>query len=363
MIRDLIILFVHLIVTLIRLSRPGGARSVVAESLLLKHQLIVLNRPRQRAPALRPKDRIIAGLCAGFIRPTRLLRSAIVLRPSTILSFHRALVKRKYRELFSPKTHGKPGPKGLSSEVISAIVEMKRRNPGFGYQRIADQITLVFEVAIDKDMVRRVLANHYRPEPGSGGPSWLTFIGHSKDSLWSIDLFRCESLILKTHWVMVVMDQYSRRIIGFAVNSGILDGPAACQMFGRIIGQSATPTYLSSDNDPLLEFRRWKANLRILEITELKTVPYVPLSHPFIERLIGTIRREYLDHVPFWGALDLERKLQSFRRYYNRSRVHQSLSGRTPDPPTFKTPRSSADLNDYQWKSCCRGLYQLPMAA
>ena len=134
-------------------------------------------------------------------------------------------------------------------------------------------------------------------------------------------------------------------------------------MFGRIIGQSATPTYLSSDNDPLLEFRRWKANLRILEITELKTVPYVPLSHPFIERLIGTIRREYLDHVPFWGALDLERKLQSFRRYYNRSRVHQSLSGRTPDPPTFKTPRSSADLNDYQWKSCCRGLYQLPMAA
>ena len=363
MIRDLIILFIHLIATAFRLSRPGGARAVIAESLLLKHQLIVLNRPRQRAPALRPRDRIIAGLCATFIRPTRLLRTAIVLRPSTILSFHRALVKRKYRELFSPKSHGKPGPKGPSPEVISAIVAMKRRNPGFGYQRIADQIALVFDIEINKDTVRRVLANHYRPEPGSGGPSWLTFLGHSKDSLWSIDLFRCESLILKSHWVMVVMDHFTRQIIGFAVHAGIPDGAAVCQMFGRVVGRSATPTHLSSDNDPLFEFRRWTANLRILGIAEIKTVPYVPLSHPFIERLIGTIRREFLDQVPFWGALDLQRKLQSFQRYYNRARVHQSLGGRTPDPPAANTPRQAASLNNYRWESHCRGLFQLPIAA
>lgn len=363
MIRDLIILFIHLIATLFRSSRPGGARSVIAESLLHKHQLIVLNRPRQRAPALRPLDRIVAGLCAGFICPARLLRSAIALRPSTILSFHRALVKRKYRELFSPKTHGKPGPKGPSPEMISAIVAMKCRNPGFGYQRIADQIALVFDIEIDKDMVRRVLANHYRPEPGSGGPSWLTFMGHSKDSLWSMDLFRCESLILKTHWVMVVMDQCTRQIIGFAVRSGTPDGPTVCQMFGRVVRQAEPPTYLSSDNDPLFEFQRWKANLRILGITEIKTVPYVPLSRPFVERLIGTIRREFLDKVPFWGALDLQRKLQSFQRYYNRARVHQSLSGRPPDPPAVNTPRQATSLNNYQWKSHCRGLFQLPIAA
>ena len=188
--RDVITLLFHLIVTVIRLGRPGGARSVVAESLLLKHQLIVLNRPRLRAPMLQPRDRIISGLCAAFIRPTRLLRSAIVLRPSTILRFHQALVRRKYRELFSSKTHAKPGPKGPSPEVISAIVEMKHKNPGFGYQRIADQISLAFGIEVNKDVVRRVLTNHYRPEPGSGGPSWLTFLGHSKDSVWSIDLFR-----------------------------------------------------------------------------------------------------------------------------------------------------------------------------
>ena len=192
--RHLAILFIHLIVTIARLLGPGGARSVVAETLLVKHQLLIINRSRERAPPLRPTDRLIAGLCAILMRPTRLLRSAIVLKPSTILSFHRTLVRRKYRLLFTPKNRGKPGPIGPSPELISAIVEMKRRNPSFGYQRIADQMSLVFEIELDKDVVRRVLAKHYRPKPGSNGPSWLTFLGHSRDSLWSVDLFRCESL-------------------------------------------------------------------------------------------------------------------------------------------------------------------------
>ncbi len=361
--RDIALLFIHLLVTIARLLGPGGARSVVAESLLVKHQLLVLNRSRTRAPDLRPTDRVIVGLCSVLIRPARLLRSAIVLKPSSILKFHRALVKRKYRVLFTPKTRGKPGPRGPSPEFISAIVEMKRRNPGFGYQRIADQISLVFGIELDKDVVRRVLAKHYRPEPGSNGPSWLTFLGHSKDSLWSVDLFRCESLTLNSHWVMVIMDQFSRRIVGFSVQAGVLDGPTVCRMFNSIIGGTESPRYLSSDNDPLFKFHRWKANLRILGVTEVKTVPYVPLSHPFVERLIGTIRREYLDRVPFWGTLDLQRKLLLFREYYNRDRVHRGLDHAPPYGKSGMTDRKVARLDDYRWKKHCRGLYQLPIAA
>ncbi len=288
--RDLTILFIHLIVTVARLFGPGGARSIIAESLLVKHQLLILNRSREGAPDLRPSDRLIVGLCASLMRPARLLRSAIVLRPSTILSFHRALVKRKYRLLFTPKNRGKPGPKGPSPELIAAIVEMKRKNPSFGYQRISDQVSMVFDIEIDKDVVRRVLAKHYRPEPGSNGLSWLTFLGHSEDSVWTVDLFRCESLILRSHWVMVVMDQFTRRIIGFAVHAGMLDGLTVCRLFKSIVGRSKSPRYLNSDNDPLFTFHQWNANLRILEVTVVKTVPYVPLSLPFVERLIGTIR-------------------------------------------------------------------------
>ncbi len=175
-------------------------------------------------------------------------------------------------------------------------------------------------------------------------------------------MFRCDSLNLKSHWVLVVMDQFMRRIIGFGVHIGAVDGPSVCRMFNSAIRGGGTPRYHSSDHDPLFEFHRWKANLRILNVTEVKTVPYVPLSHPFVERLIGTIRREFLDQVPFWAARDLERKLLSFKDYYNDQRSHHALGGVTPSAKSGKTPKV-ANLKNYRWQSQCRGLYDLPVAA
>jgi putative transposase len=183
----------------------------------MRHQILILNRGRKRAPNLRTSDRIIAGLCSLVMRPARVLRSAIVLKPATLLHFHRMLIQQKYRLLFSPKRVARPGPKGPSKELIDAVLAMKRRNPTWGYKRIAQQIALAFGVEIDKDVVRRILGTHFHPESGSGGPPWLSFIGRAKDSLWSLDLFRCESATLRTYWVLVVMDQFTRRIVGFAV--------------------------------------------------------------------------------------------------------------------------------------------------
>jgi putative transposase len=96
------------------------------------------------------------------------------------------------------------------------------------------------------------------------------------------------------------MDQFTRRIIGFAAHSGIVDGVALCRTFHCAIRRHSLPKYLSSDHDPLYRFHQWEANLRILGVTEIKTVPDVPFSHPFVERLIGTIRREFLDRSLFW---------------------------------------------------------------
>jgi transposase InsO family protein len=76
--------------------------------------------------------------------------------------------------------------------------------------------------------VRRIFGVHYRPEPDSAGPSWLTFLGHMKDSLWSCDLFRCASATLRTYWVLVVMDQFTRRIVGFGVQCGTARHCAGC---------------------------------------------------------------------------------------------------------------------------------------
>ena len=99
---------------------------------------------------------------------------------------------------------------------------------------------------------------------------------------------------------MVVMDRSTRRIIGFAVCVGTPDGPTRCRTLGEVVDREGLlPKSLGSDHHPLFEFHRWKANLRVLEINEVKTVPNVLISHPFVERLIGTIRRELLDHIPF----------------------------------------------------------------
>ena len=165
-------------------------------------------------------------------------------------------------------------------------------------------------------------------------------------------MFRCESIVLQTYWVLVVMDQYTRRIIGFGIQPGVVDGLAVCHPVCRSI-----PAPI---NDPLYRFHQWEANLRVLGVTEIKTVPYTPWSHPFVERLIGTIRRECLDRLLFWTATDLEMKLIAFRDYYNEYRCHAGLKGETP----IETPESKgAELKHYRWQKHCRGLYQTPIAA
>ena len=85
------------------------------------------------------------------------------------------------------------------------------------------------------------------------------------------------------------------------MHAGHMDGISICRMFNRIIANNNLPAYLSSDHDPLFTFHRWRANLRVLDIKEIKTIPFIPISHPFVERLVGTIRREYIDQLFFWN--------------------------------------------------------------
>jgi transposase InsO family protein len=275
-------------------------RAVIVENLLLKQQLIVLRRARQRAPNLTRGDRLLCGFWSLFLSPERIRKVALAIRPSTLLAFHQALGRRKYGRLFASRPcPKKPGPKGPDEALIQAIVELKSRNPRFGCPRIARIICQTFGLDIDQNIVYRVLAKHYRPAPGGTGPSWLSFIGHTTDRLWSVDLFRGESIVLRTYWVLVVMDQVTRRLVGVGVHRGALTGVDVCCMFNAASHGQGTPRHLSTDHDRLFEAHRGRANLRILEIDEIKTVPYVPLSHPFLERLIGTMRREFLDQVLF----------------------------------------------------------------
>jgi putative transposase len=304
---------------------------VMAETLATKHQLIVMNRGKKRAPKLTTPDRFLFGFLVFFIGENRLQKVAVILKPATIIRFHKALVKRKYHLLYSNKSKKKPGRKGPGKTLFDLVIEIKTKNPSMGYLRISMQIYQTFGITISPFAVGRILRKHFKNSyPKGSGPSWLTFIGHMKDSLWSVDLFKCESIFLTTHTVMVVMDQYTRKIIGFAVHAGDCDGIAYCRMFNSIISRKELPKYLSSDNDPLFRFHRWKANLRILDVEEIKTVPETPVSHPFVERLIKSVRNEFLDQQLFFNQYDLQNKLEHFQKYFNEERAHSFLEMQTP---------------------------------
>jgi putative transposase len=222
-VRDLAILLLHVLATIARLAGPGGVRAVVAESVLVKQQLLILNRSRKRSPRLRLGDRVVAGLCALHLPgPAGPCRD----RPETI----------------NPPA---PPPSADCQEISSAVLihsaqeagpegsqsgghrrhrrhEAAEPNLGVSAHRAADHLGL--GIPMNKNVVRRILAVRYRPKPDAAGPSWLTVLGHTKDSLWSMDLFRCESAILRAYWVLVVMDQCTRRIVGFGVHRGAVDG-------------------------------------------------------------------------------------------------------------------------------------------
>ena len=125
---------------------------------------------RQR---LLQSDRLLCGFWSLFLSPERIRKVAVAFRPSTLLAFHQALVRRKYRRLFSSRPcPKKPGPKGPDAALMQAIVDLKARNPRFGCPRIARIISRTFGVDVDKNVVYRVLSKHYRPAPGGTGPSW-----------------------------------------------------------------------------------------------------------------------------------------------------------------------------------------------
>ena len=354
-----------LLTTVFKFSKPGGAKAIVAENICLRQQLITLTRTRERSPNLSHWDRFILALCASLINAKRLSRISIILKPATLIKIHKALVRCKYRKLFSNTTHKKPGRKGPSQDIINLVLEFKRRNPRFGNMKIAMQISNQFGITINSDVVRRILNKHYKPVQGDGGqgPSWLTFLGHTKDSLWSIDFFRCESITLQSHWVMIIIDQFSRRIIGFAAHNGDLNGPIICRMFNKIILGKQLPKRLSMDNDPLFKYSQWQRNLRVLEIEEIKSVPYVPMSHPFIERAIQSVRVEMLDHVLFWTDDDLQNKLDIYQNYFNDKRSHMSLDAKTPRQKDGVNDSLTVNINKFRWGKHLRGLVELPVAA
>ena len=135
--KNILLFILHMLLASLRSLQPGGIRKIAAENILLRQQLLVVRRQQKRAAKLSVLDRFIFGFLSSMVHPRRLSRVCMIIKPATLLKFHQAFVERKYRLLFTTKRQSKSGPIGPSQEIIDLIIEMKQRNPRFGYRRIA----------------------------------------------------------------------------------------------------------------------------------------------------------------------------------------------------------------------------------
>ena len=361
--KEILTLLIMILRTYLIILSPGGVKKLSAENLNLRRQLIASTRKNPRSPPLSLLDRLVFGFTAFFISKSRLEKISILVKPATILKFHRALVNKKYGLLFGTKGKKKLGRKGFDPSIVKLVLEIKKRNPCYGCPKIALLVSNSTGISISEQTVRRILRKYLRPNLG-GGPSWQSFIGNQVDSLWSLDLFRCESIHLRSFWVMVVMDVYSRKIIGYSIQAKVCTGESLCRMLGEILSASGViPKSVVCDNDPLFRYHQWQANFRLSGIEEIKSIPEIPWSNPYVERVIGSTRRECIDQVLFWNEEDLNRKLASYQKYFNEARVHESLNGMPPAQFRNEHDHNVIDLKKYHWQKHCGGLFQVPIAA
>src|SRR6266699_959447 len=169
--RHVLLILLHLLSKMGKLLRPGGAKSLVAENILLQQQLLILHRSRRRAPNLRSVDRVLFGFCSQFLSPGRLLRTAIILKPATLLRFHRGFKDFKYRFLYSSRPKEKQVQKGPHRNCSEPSVNSSGAIPGLAARRSRNTWPRPLASTPTKDVVRRVLAAHYRPERRENGPS------------------------------------------------------------------------------------------------------------------------------------------------------------------------------------------------
>jgi transposase InsO family protein len=306
----------HLLATFIAALRKPPHRLEV-ENLFLRHQLNIALRRAPHRPRLRGSDRALIALMT-WLSPSLLGLSRIV-RPDTILRWHRA----GFRAYWRWRSRGQPGRPRVRRELRELIRRMSNENPLWGAPRIhGELLKLGFKVAestVSKYMIRR------RSPPSQ---SWQTFLRNHADAIAGIDLCLVPTLTFECLFVFLVVGHGRRQLLWFAVTRHPTSEWLAQQIV-EAFPWDAAPTYLVRDNDGAygLAFTR---RVRAMGIRDRPISPRSPWQNPYVERLIGTLRRECLDQVLIFGERHLRRILTSYSLYYNETRTHLGLSKDAP---------------------------------
>ena len=306
----ILVAFVHEIV----LSRA----TLQLENVALRQQVAVLKRERPR-PRLHPLDRVFWVLL--FHLWPRWKDALVIVKPETVIGWHR----RGFRLFWKWKScHGKPGRPRTSKEIRELIQRMSRENPLWGAPRNHGEL-LKLGIDVSQATVTRYMVRH--PKPPS--QTWRTFLDNHVGSLVSIDFFVVPTARFAVLFVFIVLRHERRRIEHF----GVTAHPSAdwvAQQMREAFPWDTAPRYLIRDRDGAYG-KSFRSTIMAMGAKEVVTAPRRPWQNPYVERLIGSVKRECLNHVIILNERHLRRVLVSYLDYYHRSRTHLSLGKDTPE--------------------------------
>jgi putative transposase len=323
---------------------------LVLENVLLRQQVIVLQRQTKR-PKLTWHDRALFVLLTSKLRAWK--QALIIVRPDTLLRWHRDLFRRIWRRKSKPKH--KRGRKPLTQEHIALIRRMAKENLTRGAERIRGEL-LKLQIEVSKSTIQK-----YMKQVRERGPSkqtWSTFLRNHAQEIWASHFAQTYDLFFRALFVFVIIELGSRRLVHFGVTRNPTDAWIAQQLRNATpFGQR--PRYLIRDNDP-----KYRPSLdRAAAGIEVLRTPYgAPKASAICERFLGSVRRECLDFFLILDDRHLHRVTKEYQAYFDHARPHQGIAQHIPcqseqpnapplDAKIVSQPLLGGLHHDYYWQA------------
>jgi putative transposase len=291
----------------------------------LQHQLAVLRRQRPGRPQLSSLDRLLWVLLYR-IWP-KVIDTMVLVKPATVIEWHR----KGFRFYWRWRSRRRPGRPRISPEIRDLIRRMSKANPLWGAPRIHGEL-LKLGIKISQATVGRWMP--WRPKVPS--PTWRSFLCNHLPDIVAIDMFVVATATFQLLYALIVLSHDRRRVVHFAVTPNPTQDWLSRQVTEAFPWDTA-PRYLLRDRDASYG-PAFRHRVRAMGITEVITAPRSPWQNPYVERLIGSIRRECLDHIIILNECHLRRVLSSYFQYHHDARTHLSLGKDCPRPRAIQSP-------------------------
>jgi putative transposase len=306
-------------------SALRSRRELALENLGLRHQLDVLKRGARR-PRLTSADRALWVILSRLWTDWR--KQLLIVQPETVVRWHRKGFRLYWRWKSRPRWMGRPR---VPHELRNLIRSMSQANPVWGAPRIHGEL-LKLGIQVSQATVSRYIVRQRKP-PSQG---WRAFLKNHARDIVSVDFFTVPTVTFKVLFVLLVLSNDRRRVIHFNVTKSPTAAWAGQQIVEAFPWDTA-PRYLVRDRDGTFggEFNR---RVESMGIEQTLIAPRSPWQNPYVERLIGSIRRECLDHTIIFNEKHLRRVLREYFKYYHESRTHLGLEKDCPQSRPVETP-------------------------